>query len=67
MNTLSETVSEINEWVIDRIHTLCQKETIDPLQCVEDAHSIQAEFSEWLGSGDIEDDIISIEYMPDWD
>jgi hypothetical protein len=67
IESLSETVHEINEWAIDRIHTLCDGVKRDPLQCVEDAHSIQQEFAEWLDSNSEDDEVISIEYMPDWD
>jgi len=67
MKTLGETVEIASEWAIDRIHTLCDGVKRDPLQCVEDAHAIQQEFAEWLDPNSEDGEVISIEYMTDWD
>jgi hypothetical protein len=58
MVTLEQTLKSSHDWAVDRIHYLSEKD-------IEDAHSIQSEFSEWLNP-DIEDhDIISLEYIGD--
>lgn len=61
MDTISETVFSVHDWAIDRIHQLCENNDTD------DAFSIQQEFLEWIDPDTINDDIISIEYMADWD
>lgn len=56
MVTLEQTLRQTHDWAIDRIHTLSEQD-------LEDARSIQLEFSEWLNP-DIEDhDIYSLEYI----
>jgi hypothetical protein len=45
------------------MHTLCEIETYDVLESVENAHAIRSEFAEWLNP-DIEDhEIYSLEYL----
>lgn len=56
MTLLEQTLKSSHDWAIDRIHYLSNKN-------IEDAHAIQAEFSEWLNP-DIEDhDIYSLEFI----
>jgi hypothetical protein len=56
METLEQTLRQTHDWAVDRIHTLSEQD-------LEDARSIQLEFSEWLNP-DIEDhDIYSLEYI----
>jgi hypothetical protein len=58
MVTLEQTLKRSHDWAVDRIHYLSERD-------IDDAHSIQTEFSEWLNP-DIEDhDIISLEYIGD--
>ena len=63
MVTLEETLRQTHDWAVDRLHLLCDMETYDVLESVENAHALQAEFAEWLNP-DIEDhDIYSLEYL----
>ena len=63
MVTLEQTLKETRDWVVDRMHSLCQIETYDVLESVENAHALQCEFAEWLNP-DIEDhEIYSLEYL----
>lgn len=56
MVTLEQTLRQTHDWAIDRIHTMSEFD-------IDDARSIQQEFSEWLNP-DIEDhDIYSLEYI----
>jgi hypothetical protein len=58
MVTLEETLRQSHDWAVDRIHYLSE-------QNIDDAYSIQSEFSEWLNP-DIEDhDIFSLSYIGD--
>jgi hypothetical protein len=58
MVTLEQTLRQTHDWAIDRIHTMSELD-------IDDARSIQQEFSEWLNP-DIEDhDIYSLEYIGD--
>ena len=58
MVTLEQTLRQTHHWAIDRIHTMSELD-------IDDARSIQQEFSEWLNP-DIEDhDIYSLEYIGD--
>jgi len=58
MVTLEQTLRTSHDWAVDRIHYLSKRD-------IDNAHSIQSEFSEWLNP-DIEDhDIISLEYIGD--
>mgnify|MGYP003134211840 FL=1 len=63
MVTLDQTVSLTREWAINRLHTLCDTETDDLLELIEDAHSLQCEFSEWLNPEIIDHEIYSLEYL----
>ena len=47
MVTLEQTLEHTHNWVVDRLHTLCDTETDDLLGVIEDAHALQSEFSEW--------------------
>ena len=58
MVTLEQTLRQTHDWAIDRIHTMSEVD-------MDNAYSIQKEFSEWLNP-DIEDhDIYSLEYIGD--
>lgn len=59
MTLLEQTLRNSHDWAIDRIYTLCENKSI------EDAHAIQAEFSEWLNPDIPEHDIFSLEYLGD--
>jgi len=59
METLEYTLRISHDWAVDRMHLLCQQKNI------EDAHSIQAEFSEWLNPDIPEHDVFSLEYIGD--
>ena len=63
MVTLDQTVSLTREWAINRLHTLCDTETDDLLELIEDAHALQCEFSEWLNPEIIDHEIYSLEYL----
>jgi hypothetical protein len=58
METLEKTLRQTHDWAVDRIYTLCDMN-------IEDAHSIQSEFSEWLNPEIQEHDIISFSYLRD--
>ena len=67
MVTLEDTLKLTHDWVVDRIHTLCEIPTYNVISTVEDAHAIKAEFCEWLDP-EIEDhEIYSLEYLGDDD
>ena len=63
MVTLEETLNKTHEWAIDRLHTLCELKTDDVLESVENAHSIQSEFAEWLDPNNEDHEIYSLEYL----
>jgi hypothetical protein len=56
MVTLEQTLRQSHDWAVDRIHILSERN-------IEDAHSIQSEFSEWLNPDISEHDIFSLEYL----
>jgi hypothetical protein len=56
MVTLEQTLRQTHDWAIDRIHTLSEQD-------LENARSIQLEFSEWLNPDIIDHDIYSLEYI----
>jgi hypothetical protein len=58
MDTLVDTLRISHDWAVDRIHFLSEKD-------VDDAYSIQSEFSEWLNPEILEHDIISFSYFRD--
>lgn len=63
MVTLEETLKQTHDWAVDRLHTLCDIQTYNVIESIEDAHALQAEFAEWLDP-EIEDhDIYSLEYI----
>lgn len=69
METLEETLQQTHDWVIDRLHTLCDEEpcmTMDEaVQQVENAHALRSEFAEWLDPSIDDHDIYSLEYIGD--
>tara|TARA_B100002019_G_scaffold265103_1_gene254400 strand:- start:313 stop:510 length:198 start_codon:yes stop_codon:yes gene_type:complete len=65
MVTLEETLEHTHNWVVDRLHTLCDTETDDLLGVIEDAHALQSEFSEWLDPNTEDHEIFSLEYIGD--
>jgi hypothetical protein len=56
MVTLEQTLRQTHDWAIDRIHTLSEQD-------LENARSIQLEFSEWLNPDITDHDIYSLEYI----
>ena len=60
METLENTLLKTHDWAVDRIHTLCETN-------LEDAYSIQREFSEWLDPDIPEHDVFSLEFIGDAD
>ena len=65
MVTLEQTLQETHDWAVDRLHTLCQMDTDDVLESVENAHALQCEFAEWLNPNIEDHDIYSLEYLGD--
>jgi hypothetical protein len=63
MVTLEDTLQQTHQWAIDRLHTLCDMETDDILETIEDAHALRLEFSEWLDSNVVDHEIFSLEYL----
>ena len=63
MVTLEDTLSATHQWAVDRMHTLCQIETYDTLESVDNAHAIQCEFAEWLDPNTEDHEIYSLEYL----
>lgn len=56
-----------HEWAVDRMHTLCDMESKDVLESVENAYAIQTEFAEWLDPNIKDHEIYSLEYLGDDD
>ena len=56
MVTLEKTLRQTHDWAVDRIHTLSEKN-------LENAHSIQSEFREWLNPDILEHDVFSLEFI----
>ena len=67
METLEKTLQVTQDWVVDRLHILCDMDTDDVLKSVEDAHAIQSEFAEWLDPNLEDHEIYSLEYLGDND
>jgi hypothetical protein len=65
MVTLEQTLRDTHDWAIDRIHTILELPSKDPMACVDNAHAIQEEFSEWLDPNVCDHDIYSMEYLGD--
>ena len=63
MVTLEETLEQISEWTVDRLHTLCDKEADELLEVIEDAHALRLEFAEWLDPNIEDHEIYSLEYL----
>jgi hypothetical protein len=60
MVTLKENLIQVHNYVIDRIHTLCEDD-------IDDAYSLHCEFREWMNP-DVKDiDVMSLEYIGDED
>jgi len=62
---LTETLRITHDWVVDRLHYLCQNYDIndsnsDIVHAVEDAYSVQCEFAEWLDPDATECEIYSL-------
>ena len=57
MEILEKTLQITHDWAIDRIHILCEKD------CIDNAHAIQSEFSEWLNPDIPEHDVFSLEFI----
>ena len=66
MVTLEETLSVTHDWAVDRMHILCDMETDDVLESVENAHAIHSEFAEWLDPNLEDHEIFSLEYIGDY-
>ena len=60
MTILEDTLRISHDWAVDRIHILSEKN-------IEDAHSIQSEFREWLNPDIPEHDIFSLEFIGEED
>ena len=67
METLEKTLQVTQDWVVDRLHILCDMDTDDVLRSIEDAHAIQSEFAEWLDPNLEDHEIYSLEYLGDND
>jgi len=67
MVTLEKTLQMAHEWAVDRMHTLCDMESKDVLESVENAYAIQTEFAEWLDPNIKDHEIYSLEYLGDDD
>ena len=59
MVTLEQTLSLTHDWVIDRMHQLCD----EGYERVEDAHAIRLEFDEWLDPNIPDHNVYSLEYI----
>lgn len=58
MATLEQALLQAHDWAVDRIHYLSESD-------IDDAYSIQSEFSEWLDPDVENHDIFSMEYIGD--
>ncbi len=67
METLEKTLQITRDWTIDRLHTLCNCETNDVLESIENAYAIRLEFAEWLDPNLEDHEIYSLEYIGDND
>ena len=60
MVNLEQTIQISHNWVIDRIHTLCQDD-----ENIDDAYALTKEFDEWLEPERDEHDVLSLEFIGD--
>ena len=60
MDNLEKSLRLNHNWVIERIHTLCQDD-----ENIEDAYALTREFDEWL-EPDAENDVLSLEFIGDY-
>ena len=58
MVTLKENLIQVHNYVIDRIHTLCEDD-------IDDAYSLHCEFKEWMNPNLKDIDVMSLEYIGD--
>jgi len=68
MVTLEETLTMTHEWVVDRLHTLCDCETnnmVESIESIENAHALRMEFTEWLNPDVPDHEIYSLEFLSD--
>jgi len=65
MVTLEDTLKTTHEWAVDRMHTLCDMETDNVLESVENAHAIHSEFAEWFDPNTTDLEVFSLEYIGD--
>ena len=63
MVTLEETISKTHDWAVDRLHTLCDMNSDDVLESVENAHALRMEFAEWLDPEVKDHEVYSLEYL----
>ena len=64
METLENTLSQIHDWAVDRIHYLCEFDE-GSISSLENAYAVKREFSEWLDPNLTDHDIFSLEYIGD--
>jgi len=60
MVTLQENLYKIHDYVIDRIHILCEDD-------IDNAYAVHCEFKEWMNPKIKSTDVISLEYIGDED
>ena len=60
MDNLEKSLRRNHNWVIERIHTLCQDD-----ENIDDAYALTKEFDEWLGP-ESEQDVLSLEFIGDY-
>ena len=58
MVTLQENLIQIHDYVIDRIHFLCEDD-------IDDAYAVHCEFKEWMDPNNKDIDVTSLEYIGD--
>ena len=64
METLENTLSQIHDWAVDRIHYLCEFDE-GSISSLENAYAVKREFSEWLDPNIEDHNIFSLEYIGD--
>ena len=64
METLEDTLIEINDWSRERIHILCENGKVEETtKSVDDAFAIFLEFEEWYDENVDDHKIFSMEYI----